>query len=134
MSDTDEDIMVILPYHIFDYEEMITLPLAIDQRRNRINFRFQSQRQLLELGRNAQRKAHIVSSALYCKMMRDMSIAIPKETKSTQTRIKIHPDQQIIKINVLTSTKMKDFSTQTEDEDIKGCKQEEEDQSTKNAE
>ena len=134
MSDTDEDIMVILPYHIFNSEEMITLPLAIDQRRNRINFRFQTQQQLLKLDRNAQRKAHIVSSALYCAMMRDLSIAIPKENKSTQTRIRIHPDQQIIKINVLTSTKMKDFSTQTENEDIEGCKQEEEDQTAKNAE
>ena len=134
MSNPDEDIMIVLPYHICDSAEMVTLPLAIDQKRNRIAFRFQTQQQLLKLDRNKQRKAHIVSSALYCAMMRDLSIAIPKESKSTQTKIRIHPDQTIVKIKVFSPTKMKDFSTQTENEDIEECEQEEENQTAKNAE
>ena len=134
VTPTEDDIMIVMPHQMCDSADMVTLPLAIDQKRNRIAFRFQTQQQLLKLDRNKQRKAHIISSALYCAMMKDLSVAIPKESKSTQTKIRVHPEQTIVKIKVISPRKTKDFATQTENEDIEGYAQTEENQTAENEE
>ena len=82
---TEDDVMLVMPHQMCDSTDLVTLPLVIDQKRNRIALRLQTQQQILKLGRKKQRKVHMMSSTLFFAMMKDFNAVTPKENKATQT-------------------------------------------------